>query len=150
MHESRGASGGHSPRNSAPGLASVNLERQAIINFARYHRRRPEDVSIAEVRSSPGGIAGWAMGDEFATNPQSSQDRDGKRRGKRRRSFLEVLLRKLQKPEVTLLIVWWFIMLVLVIYMAEMGPLLFAIWRPVFLLVAVPMVFLGLMALVSA
>ncbi|CAK9090923.1 unnamed protein product [Durusdinium trenchii] len=60
--------------------------------------------------------------------PQSLPPRKKKR--KTRRGFLEVFLHKMQKPEVVLISVWWFIMLVLVIYMAEMGPILWEVWRP--------------------
>lgn len=60
---------------------------------------------------------------------------------RKRRGFLEVFIHKAQKPEVILLGVWWLIMLVLVVYMAEMGSLLRAIWRPLALLMSIPILF---------
>eukprot|EP00401_Gymnodinium_catenatum_P013476 CAMPEP_0117572724 /NCGR_PEP_ID=MMETSP0784-20121206/60514_1 /TAXON_ID=39447 /ORGANISM="" /LENGTH=111 /DNA_ID=CAMNT_0005371123 /DNA_START=1 /DNA_END=336 /DNA_ORIENTATION=- len=61
-----------------------------------------------------------------------------KKRRRKRRGFLEAVLHKAKQPEVLLLTVWWFTMLVLVVYMAEMGVLLRAIWRPLFLLFSIP------------
>eukprot|EP00438_Fugacium_kawagutii_P036369 Skav223635 [mRNA] locus=scaffold46:159519:163910:+ [translate_table: standard] len=67
--------------------------------------------------------------------PQPLPQRKKKRK---RRGFLEVFLHKMQKPEVILISVWWFIMLVLVIYMAEMGPILWEVWRPLAFLISIP------------
>mmetsp|Transcript_50332 Transcript_50332/g.113097 ORF Transcript_50332/g.113097 Transcript_50332/m.113097 type:complete len:95 (-) Transcript_50332:138-422(-) len=69
-----------------------------------------------------------------------------KKKKRRRRSFLEVFLHKVQKPEVILLGVWWFIMLVLVIYVAEMGSLIRSIWKPLALLISVPVIFFLVLA----
>mmetsp|Transcript_46271 Transcript_46271/g.100600 ORF Transcript_46271/g.100600 Transcript_46271/m.100600 type:complete len:96 (+) Transcript_46271:43-330(+) len=76
--------------------------------------------------------------------PQEQQRFRKKRR--KRRSFLESLWRKVQKPEVILLSVWWFIMLVLVVYMAEMGDLIRAIWRPLAFLLAIPLLFMVILS----
>mmetsp|Transcript_119030 Transcript_119030/g.167314 ORF Transcript_119030/g.167314 Transcript_119030/m.167314 type:complete len:90 (-) Transcript_119030:93-362(-) len=69
-----------------------------------------------------------------------------RKKKRRRRGFLEVFLHKVQKPEVILIGVWWFIMLVLVIYMAEMGPVLWEVWRPLAFLLSIPVVFFGILA----
>jgi len=72
-----------------------------------------------------------------------------KKKKKRGKSFLEVVMRKAQKPEVILLSVWWLMTLVLVIYMAEMGGLIMAIWRPLLLLVSIPMLFFLALAFIT-
>eukprot|EP00747_Dinoflagellata_sp_TGD_P164193 gnl/TRDRNA2_/TRDRNA2_183766_c0_seq1.p1 gnl/TRDRNA2_/TRDRNA2_183766_c0~~gnl/TRDRNA2_/TRDRNA2_183766_c0_seq1.p1 ORF type:complete len:109 (+),score=24.42 gnl/TRDRNA2_/TRDRNA2_183766_c0_seq1:39-329(+) len=72
-----------------------------------------------------------------------------KRKKRKQRSFLEYFLRKVQKPEVILLSVWWLIMLVLVVYMAEMGALLHAIWRPLALLLGIPVLFFVLLCFLT-
>mmetsp|Transcript_39411 Transcript_39411/g.59556 ORF Transcript_39411/g.59556 Transcript_39411/m.59556 type:complete len:91 (-) Transcript_39411:449-721(-) len=73
-----------------------------------------------------------------------------KKKRKKRRGFLEVFLHKIQKPEFILLGVWWLIMLGLVVYMADMGPLLKAIWKPLLLLMSVPIIFFGGLAYATA
>eukprot|EP00434_Breviolum_minutum_P036663 symbB.v1.2.032493.t1/scaffold3907.1/size48466/5 len=69
-----------------------------------------------------------------------------RKKKRKRRGFLEVFLHKMQKPEVILISVWWFIMLVLVIYMAEMGPILWEVWRPLVFLLSIPIIFFGVLA----
>mmetsp|Transcript_17843 Transcript_17843/g.31250 ORF Transcript_17843/g.31250 Transcript_17843/m.31250 type:complete len:92 (-) Transcript_17843:89-364(-) len=69
-----------------------------------------------------------------------------RKKRRKRRGFLEVFLHKVQKPEVILLSVWWFIMLALVIYMAEMGPMLVAVWRPLAFLLSIPIIFFAILA----
>merc|ERR1719203_2577954 len=69
-----------------------------------------------------------------------------KKKRRKRRGFLEVFLHKIQKPEVILLSVWWLVMLTLVIYMADMGALLCAIWKPLALLMSIPVLFFTLHA----
>mmetsp|Transcript_6441 Transcript_6441/g.18872 ORF Transcript_6441/g.18872 Transcript_6441/m.18872 type:complete len:97 (-) Transcript_6441:83-373(-) len=78
--------------------------------------------------------------------PAPLPPRPKKTKRKKRRGFLEVFLHKAQKPEVILLSVWWLIMLILVIYMAEMGDLLRAIWRPLAMLMSIPILFFGLLS----
>mmetsp|Transcript_145036 Transcript_145036/g.450259 ORF Transcript_145036/g.450259 Transcript_145036/m.450259 type:complete len:99 (-) Transcript_145036:178-474(-) len=72
-----------------------------------------------------------------------------KKKKRRRRGFLEVFLHKVQKPEVILLGIWWFFMLLLVIYVAEMGSLLHSVWRPLALLLSVPIMFFLLLSFVT-
>merc|ERR1719335_1777664 len=81
-----------------------------------------------------------------APGPLPTRPRKKKRK---RKSFFEQFLRKVQKPEVILLSVWWLIMLISVIWMAEMGSLIHAIWRPLMLLMAIPLIFFSLLCFLS-
>jgi len=73
----------------------------------------------------------------------------GAKKRRQKRTFWETFLHKAQKPEVILLGAWWLTMLILVVYMAEMGTLLHAIWRPLALLFFVPLVFFAAMAAIT-
>merc|ERR1712125_248251 len=100
-----------------------SLEQELALRRAAEERQAKWDRSY--------GDAGYG----FDQKPVVAKKR------RRRRSFLEVLLRKVQQPEVILLSVWWLIMLILVVYMAEMGGLLYAIWKPLFVLLSIPVMF---------
>ena len=54
-------------------------------------------------------------------------------------NFLEYLLVRLQRPEVILLSVWWLLLMGLVICLADLWHVLYAIGKPLFLLAAVPL-----------
>lgn len=72
-----------------------------------------------------------------------------RKKKRKRKSFFEQFLRKVQKPEVILLSVWWLIMLISVIWMAEMGTLLHSIWRPLAMLLSIPVLFFILLCFLS-
>mmetsp|Transcript_53269 Transcript_53269/g.105903 ORF Transcript_53269/g.105903 Transcript_53269/m.105903 type:complete len:136 (+) Transcript_53269:52-459(+) len=57
------------------------------------------------------------------------------------RSYLEKLLNQLQRPEAILFGVWWLMVLVITIYVADLGAHIRAVWRPLLLLAAVPALF---------
>mmetsp|Transcript_59948 Transcript_59948/g.111133 ORF Transcript_59948/g.111133 Transcript_59948/m.111133 type:complete len:102 (-) Transcript_59948:332-637(-) len=85
--------------------------------------------------------------DTQGRNP-STGPRPAKKKKRRRKNYFEVFLRKVQKPEVILLAVWWLTMLSLVVYMADMGPLMWHIWKPLAVLLTIPVAFLlGVFAL---
>eukprot|EP00747_Dinoflagellata_sp_TGD_P212248 gnl/TRDRNA2_/TRDRNA2_85374_c0_seq2.p1 gnl/TRDRNA2_/TRDRNA2_85374_c0~~gnl/TRDRNA2_/TRDRNA2_85374_c0_seq2.p1 ORF type:complete len:171 (+),score=36.00 gnl/TRDRNA2_/TRDRNA2_85374_c0_seq2:59-514(+) len=64
-----------------------------------------------------------------------------KRRHRRDKTFLEFFLHEMQKPEVILMSVWWLILLVLVVYLADLGLHLRSVWRPLVLLGSIPVMF---------
>mmetsp|Transcript_30979 Transcript_30979/g.72270 ORF Transcript_30979/g.72270 Transcript_30979/m.72270 type:complete len:275 (-) Transcript_30979:174-998(-) len=71
------------------------------------------------------------------------------RRRKKQRSFLERCLSDAQRPEVILYTIWWLIVLVLVVYLAEMGSHLRTVWRPLVLLGSIPVMFGAAICFVS-
>mmetsp|Transcript_115530 Transcript_115530/g.326580 ORF Transcript_115530/g.326580 Transcript_115530/m.326580 type:complete len:222 (-) Transcript_115530:61-726(-) len=65
----------------------------------------------------------------------------GAKRKRRPRGLLEECLHQLERPEVILLGVWWLIIFVITVYVADMGSHLRAIWRPLALLASIPVLF---------
>ncbi len=60
------------------------------------------------------------------------------RQSRKERTFFQFMLVRLQRPEVVLIGLWWSILMVLVVYLADLGSVLISIGKPVMLLVAVP------------
>mmetsp|Transcript_48016 Transcript_48016/g.107787 ORF Transcript_48016/g.107787 Transcript_48016/m.107787 type:complete len:165 (-) Transcript_48016:42-536(-) len=75
-----------------------------------------------------------------STLPPTRTRRKGR---KSTRSFLEVLIRKVQKPEVILLSVWWLVTFGLVLYMGELTSILREVWRPMLVILSVPVIALA-------
>eukprot|EP00929_Paragymnodinium_shiwhaense_P037381 TRINITY_DN19928_c0_g1_i1.p2 TRINITY_DN19928_c0_g1~~TRINITY_DN19928_c0_g1_i1.p2 ORF type:complete len:142 (+),score=26.72 TRINITY_DN19928_c0_g1_i1:167-592(+) len=113
----------------------------------------PPPPKSSSYSSSAGGgyYAQAGLTDGYGYSKQSMYDEPQARRKKKKRgkSFLEVVVRKAQKPEVILLSVWWLMTFILVVYMAEMGSLLMAIWKPLLLLLSIPILFFVALAFIT-
>eukprot|EP00927_Polykrikos_kofoidii_P040892 TRINITY_DN34870_c0_g1_i1.p1 TRINITY_DN34870_c0_g1~~TRINITY_DN34870_c0_g1_i1.p1 ORF type:complete len:229 (-),score=19.04 TRINITY_DN34870_c0_g1_i1:39-725(-) len=57
---------------------------------------------------------------------------------RRERGFAEKCMLQMQRPEVILFAVWWIILFVVTVYIADLAHHLRAIWRPLLLLVSIP------------
>mmetsp|Transcript_29133 Transcript_29133/g.67043 ORF Transcript_29133/g.67043 Transcript_29133/m.67043 type:complete len:109 (-) Transcript_29133:77-403(-) len=80
---------------------------------------------------------------EDSPSRYSSTPRLPKPTTKRRkpRSFLERCLIEIQRPEVVLYSIWWLVILVLTVYLADLAAHLRTVWRPLLLLGSIPVLF---------
>mmetsp|Transcript_18972 Transcript_18972/g.47422 ORF Transcript_18972/g.47422 Transcript_18972/m.47422 type:complete len:369 (-) Transcript_18972:365-1471(-) len=128
-------------RRQHAGLFSSHLyDRDG--NYVGVH----SDPSLLHQGSDPGVYNGTTSAARGASSLNSARGGGGGRYGstskgpRRKKTMLEYLLRKMQKPEVILLSVWWLIMFSLLLFLADLWSLLVLIWKPLLFLIAVPVI----------
>eukprot|EP00929_Paragymnodinium_shiwhaense_P037382 TRINITY_DN19928_c0_g2_i1.p1 TRINITY_DN19928_c0_g2~~TRINITY_DN19928_c0_g2_i1.p1 ORF type:complete len:164 (+),score=23.43 TRINITY_DN19928_c0_g2_i1:74-493(+) len=111
----------------------------------------PPPPKSSSYSSTGTGYSQGGLKDGYGYSKQQMYDEPHAKKKKKRKGkgFLEVVMRKAQKPEVILLTVWWLMTFILVVYMAEMGSLLLAIWKPLLLLLSIPILFFVALAFIT-
>eukprot|EP00929_Paragymnodinium_shiwhaense_P007256 TRINITY_DN111191_c0_g1_i1.p1 TRINITY_DN111191_c0_g1~~TRINITY_DN111191_c0_g1_i1.p1 ORF type:complete len:172 (+),score=28.44 TRINITY_DN111191_c0_g1_i1:52-567(+) len=88
------------------------------------------DNGVAPVLAPPGPLP---------ARPSPSEAKRKRRR--QQRGLLERCFDQLQRPEVILFSVWWLIIFVITVYVADLGSHLRVLWKPLLLLASIPIIF---------
>ena len=99
------------------------------------------DPDEAEMQGlSPGHAGRPVMNSKYGLWPRNSPRKTPTAQA---RSVLGYVKKTMMQPEVLLLSVWWVIMTVLVVYVANLGALMMEIWFPLACLFGIPMISFG-------